>query len=419
VEESPEGELGALLRHVSDEAPEKVDLTDPTQESWVTDVAEKIEAVASSVTDLERIERTLVDRRAPVVVGLAAKLAGSRARVRALSEPIHLSVVLAVYKEHIRILRRAEHAHGEDFLRRKIAQLSWLFRGTPHGWDLTVVDDGCPEGSGQAAEAILRGMNGPEEVRVLYLADAIEEQLPPVRGLSSTDESRKGGSIRYGLWNATRVSRPGHALLYTDADLSTHLGQAGLLLQPLAERSAQAAVGSRREATSVVVKGGTRNTRGKLFIYLWKRMLPTLRDIVDTQCGFKAFTPRALEGWTENAIESGFAFDIELLLHAELSAPGSVSKAPIAWIDSDAESTTAALEPYLDMLQMVARFYRTYLPKNEAGDAFASFVDALDQAAFDRLVEALPDEITQADPATFGDWAGVSPAELAELAGLT
>jgi hypothetical protein len=53
------------------------------------------------------------------------------------------------------------------------------------------------------------------------------------------------------------------------------------------------AIGSRREPDSVVVKQGTRNDRGKLFIYLWKRMVPVLGDIIDTQCGFKAFDPTA------------------------------------------------------------------------------------------------------------------------------
>ena len=51
----------------------------------------------------------------------------------------------------------------------------------------------------------------------------------------------------------------------------------------------EAVIGSRREEASIVVKKGVRNLRGKLFIYLWKRLIPNLNYVVDTQCGFKAF----------------------------------------------------------------------------------------------------------------------------------
>ena len=94
------------------------------------------------------------------------------------------------------------------------------------------------------------------------LEAAIRQGLPVVSGLSSTDQSRKGGSVRYGMWHAAQTVRPNHVVLFTDADLSTHLGQSGLLMAPILERGAASAVGSRREPTSVVVTAGQRNTRG-------------------------------------------------------------------------------------------------------------------------------------------------------------
>lgn len=412
-------ELAALVSKLAAGAPEQVDLTDEGQETWVRKGAERIEAAASSADEVRGLERRLKGDGAPVAAGLAAKLASSRMRVRALPRSVHLSVVLAVYKEHVRILSREDHPHGEDFLRRKLRQLDWLFSGTEHSWDLRVVDDGCPEGSGDRAAAVLEAEQAGEQARVLHLRHAIEAGLPPVHGLSSVDESRKGGSIRYGIWDALRAPQPNHVVLYTDADLSSHLGQAGLLLDPLVRDAAQAAVGSRREPLSVVVKQGTRNTRGKLFIYLWKRMIPHLRSVVDTQCGFKAFTAGAVRDWTVTALESGFAFDIELLLRVHQKAPDSVVTVPIAWIDSDAQSTTAELEPYLDMLKMVAGFYRVYLPRERTAEGFARFVDALDQDAFDRLVEAIPEQIAKGDPTEFHAPGGVSVDDLTARAGLS
>lgn len=282
-----------------------------------------------------------------------------------------------------------------------------------------MVDDGCPEGSGDAARHIVEEENLEECVRVLYLQDAIDAGLPPAASLASTDDSRKGGSIRYGLWEAVRGARPPHVLLFTDADLSTHLGQSGLLLHPILAGGAEAAIGSRREPTSVVVKEGARNTRGKLFIYyLWKRLLPQLRGIVDTQCGFKAFRPGALEGWFRSAVETGFAFDIEMLLHVHLRG-GRIEKVPVAWIDSDALSTTADLDPYLDMLHMVVRFYRTYLPPDPTAESFATLIEALDRASFDLLLEHMPPSIADAEPASFDAFDGVTAGELARAAGLS
>jgi hypothetical protein len=417
-EEGPEAALGALAARLAGEAPGEVDLTDPDQEAWVDVAAGRIEARASSPDDVRALERRLKDDGAPVAVGLAAKLASSRMRVRTLPRAVHLSVVLAVYKEHVRILSRAEHPQGEDFLRRKLRQLDRLFDGTAHTWDLRVVDDGCPEGSGDLAASVLASERREAHARVLHLQKAVDEGLPPVRGLTSVDQSRKGGSIRYGIWDALRARRPDHVVLFTDADLSTHLGQSGLLLEPLARASAQAAVGSRREPRSVVVKRGTRNMRGKLFIYLWKRMIPQLHSIVDTQCGFKAFTADAVRSWSEGALENGFAFDIELLLRVQQRTPDSIVTVPIAWIDSDAQSTTAELEPYLDMLKMVARFYRAYLPPEPSAEEFARFVEVLDPSAFDRLVNAMPAEIADGDPAGFHTFRGVSVEDLAKRAGL-
>ena len=92
--------------------------------------------------------------------------------------------------------------------------------------------------------------------------------------LLSTDSSRKGGAIQLGVYEAAQRRRPGQVVVYTDADLSTHLGQAGLLVEALDRPSVELAAGSRRDPTSIVVKGASRSARGRLFIYLWKKLLP-------------------------------------------------------------------------------------------------------------------------------------------------
>ena len=159
-------------------------------------------------------------------------------------------------------------------------------------------------------------------------------------------------------------------------------------------------MGSRREAASVVVKKGTRNLRGKLFIYLWKRMLsPALLEIIDTQCGFKAFRGDTARAILDDLLERGFAFDVELLLKAEQRNPNGLAKVPIAWIDSEAESTTTALSPYLSMLQSIAAMNRKYLTPNPEAEAFVTFIEGLDETQWNQLVDNVPEPIALERPA--------------------
>ena len=342
-----------------------------------------------------------------------------RCTVLALEGPAHVSVVFAVYKEHQRILPLDRVAGGEDFLVRKVAQLEWLLAGRDDlTWDMIVVDDGCPENSGGIAKDIAEEAGCADRVQVLMLAEAIAAGHPVTRPLTTADDSRKGGSIALGMWTAAETARENHVVVFTDADLSTHLGQTGLLMGEILEGGREAAIGSRREPRSVVIKQGVRNTRGKLFIYLWKRLIGNLPDIVDTQCGFKGFSAEAVRAITPDLLEKKFAFDIELLIKIRLRGADSIAKVPVAWIDSETLSTTTDIQPYLPMLQAMVKMYRIYLPANPGADEFAAFIAGLDDAAWNRLVENIPEEITKREPAEFGGFSGVSAADLGRAAGL-
>jgi hypothetical protein len=423
-----------LLESLGQGAPLELDLTNAGHLDDVRTRAEALEAASESAAQLQATDaRCANDDALPLPVRVALKLALSRRLLHETDQPLHVSVVFAMYKEHLRILTSEEHPAGEDFLREKLRQLRWLFGPTPrHTWDLTAVDDGCPEGSGRLAKEILERFAEPEEeTRVLFLEDAIRQGLPVTRDLDSADQSQKGGSIRLGLWSAAQARRAGgHAALFTDADLSTHLGQIGLLVAPLMGSSGSgtgsrtlapprlAAIGSRRESSSVVVKARTRNVRGKLFIYLWKRLIPQLRGIIDTQCGFKAFDARHLATWIEDTRDNGFSFDVEFLLRVQLDRPGSIAKVPVAWIDSEAASTTAELEPYLPMLRSIVRLYRRELPRSGRAEPFAGLIDELDAETFNDLVARVPPEIADREPLEFDDFDGVSAQALAEVVGL-
>lgn len=399
------------------EAPASVDLTLAEQDRWARDVATEILERFPEPGELESLERSEAD--APVLLRLAIKLAQSRQRALALEGDFHISVVFAVYKEHRRLRTKDEHPHGEDFLVRKVDQIAWLLDGLPGAsWEMLVVDDGCPERSGAIAQEIIDARGLGDRARVLFLQDAIDAGHPAARGIASTADSQKGGSIEYGMSVAAEDDRSNHVIVFTDADLSTHLGQLGLLIEPILGRGYDAAIGSRREPMSIVIKSGARNARGKLFIYLWKRLIPKLSPIIDTQCGFKAFRADVAAEVVRDTVEKRFAFDIELLLRTVLGRPDSIERVAIAWIDSEAASTTTELQPYLPMLKSLVRISEKYLPQNETAAGFAALINSLDEGSWARLSGDVPSEIAEREPIEFDEYDAVTPGDLRKAAQL-
>ena len=394
-----------MLERIIENSPKEVDLTNEKHSEFITEAVESILSKGYSISEIENFEDELIadSNNDNIFILLALKIAKSKILASKISEPLFISVVFAVYKEHNRIKKNNEHPHGEDFLLKKVSQMEWLFKDQPNiNWELLIVDDGCPENSGKIAQSIINNNQLKDKVHVLYLSDAIEKQLAPANSINATSDSQKGGSIVYGMWYAVQQKRAkNHVVVYTDADLSTHLGQLMLLADPLVNNDKLVAIGSRREKKSVVIKKGTRNDRGKMFIYIWKRLIPNLEDIIDTQCGFKAFRAEIVPEIIEDLIEKKFAFDIELLLKTHLLKSNSITKVAIAWIDSEEASTTTDIQPYLPMLKQISKMYKKYFDNNELSNEFATFIESLNDEKFDKLLSNIPKKITDREPLEF------------------
>lgn len=396
--------------------PKFVDLTNAGHLELIEKIVDQLLNEFITLQKIEKIEKDLIHRNdtSLIFILLALKMAKSKIIINDIIEPVTISIVFAVYKEHNRIKKNSEHPHGEDFLRRKVSQLEWLFKDhTNFKWELIVVDDGCPENSGTIAQDIVDKNKLIDKVKVLFLKDAIDQNLPITKSISSTSDSQKGGAIIYGMWYASQQKKgKNHIIIYTDADLSTHLGQSGLLIEPILKQKKSVAIGSRREKNSIVVKKATRNDRGKLFIYLWKRLIPNLGEIIDTQCGYKAFKNEIIIKILDNLIENKFAFDIELLLKAELAEHDSIAKVAIAWIDSEEASTTTDLQPYLPMLKSIAKMYKKYLPLNRTSSDYASFISKLNEEEFSNILNNIPEGILKREPYEYTEYNEISVSDL-------
>ncbi len=392
---------------------EKRDLTNPIQNSRVLEIAEQLYQKHDNILGLEEdlmSSSKFVSNTSPVLLE-AIKCAASKKKVSQLKEAVHLSVVFGMYNETARLQTKDENTHGEDCLREKVRQLNWLSKGLSAKltWDIIAVDDGCPQepSSYEVAQAIKED-EFYKKVEVLKLADAIGELVicQGFMDLDSPSDSRKGGAITYGLWKALDkfVSKnKKHIISYTDADLSSNLAQSGNLIIPIAQEGKKASLAHRYGmAKSVLVKENatttepesTRDQPGKLIIllrhYARTSLFPLLKDIKDTQAGFKAFDAEALREVLLYMEFMNETFDVELLLRfLHKHGTSCVENVPVLFTEDLAMSNFPANKlttNHVDMFSHLADIYSKLGTKmNDVPDDVVNFWKTLDFEMLEEL----------------------------------
>jgi len=207
-----------------------------------------------------------------------------------------LSIIIPSYNEESRL---------PDTLERIAAYLSDSGREA----EVLVVDDGSKDGTAA-------------------VADYFRIKLPTLRVVSNGVNRGKGYSVRHGMQEAR-----GRVALFTDADLSAPIEEAGKLIDAL--DAYDVAIGSRAMDRSLISvhESPFREFAGIIFnkivrIILW---LP----FVDTQCGFKAFRRETCGILFEQQTIERFGFDPELLYLARHHGLRAV-EIPVRWGHSPA-----------------------------------------------------------------------------------
>lgn len=389
--------------------------------------------MASALVEGSMTKTQVEEAHGPALAFEAQAAADSRKELAALKEPVHMSVVWAMYNEKSRMHRHTgKYPHGEDFVRTKVVQLDWLTKDLPGiTWSIIACDDGCPQNSAERMEKIVKREKYPRDdghrsVKVLKLADVIGHVSigADFDKLTSTDESRKGGAIvaaidaaiKAGPAQANGGSAARHVVCYTDADLSANLAQFGTLVAPVVAENKAAALGQRygmpgavliREEGPVIEPQSTGGKPDKMIIlfrhFVRAQLLPNLESVLDTQAGFKAFGAAELGSAIGKMASFKETFDIELLLHlTQEKGAEALAVKPIVFTEDFAATNFSSVEPgesHLRMVKQIVDIYQQHVAKGGApvtGDA-AELLDLLEGLKLDGY-QALIKHLSRKDP---------------------
>ena len=210
------------------------------------------------------------------------------------AEGVTWSVVIPAYDE-------AERLPGY------LGEVVAFFEGWGVPYEIIVVNDGSRDATARRVR----------ELQATHARLRLIE-LPQNRG--------KGYAVRVGMVNAQGGFR-----LFTDADGATPIAEVKRLL-PALEAGADVAIGSRVLVDpDVTVRAKPHRVwAGRVFNWLVARL--GLRQIRDSQCGFKCFRAPAAEDLFRSVTTDGFGFDVELLLLAQRRGY-TVTEVAINWAD--------------------------------------------------------------------------------------
>jgi glycosyltransferase involved in cell wall biosynthesis len=249
-----------------------------------------------------------------------------------LGQTATLSIVIPAYNEEVRLPGLLEKLNAEAEQAAADAGLRLL--------EVLVVDDGSLD----RTRELLRG------------AEAQNERLHPV---FAYDRNRgKGAAFAAGALRAE-----GDYVLLADVDLSTPLGELSKLTAAI-EAGADVAIGSRAVPGAVVERGPVhRKVTGNAFNGA-VRLLTGLR-VRDTQNGFKLFPTEAVKRYAAQQTCPGFAFDVELLMRADLEGL-RIAEVPILYMH-DLRSSVHVASASSRMLREIAGLaYRLRFRKGSA-----------------------------------------------------
>ncbi|NCO35407.1 MAG: glycosyltransferase family 2 protein [Armatimonadetes bacterium] len=209
---------------------------------------------------------------------------------------VYLSIIIPAFNEENHILGSLQTIH--QYMGRR-----------DFTFEVIVVDDGSRDGTQTVVEEFGRSHGG-------------------VRLVQNGQNRGKGYSVRHGVRVAT-----GRDILFSDADLSTPVGECERLLPFISSGEFDVAIGSRAlpESRLEIRQPFYREWMGRMFNKVVQKV--AVPGIVDTQCGFKAFRGAVARRVFRMQKLDGFAFDVEILYLAR-KLGYTIREVPVTWRNS-------------------------------------------------------------------------------------
>lgn len=233
---------------------------------------------------------------------------------------VQLSIVVPAYNEASRIEPTLE-------------ELFYYLTRRSNTFEVIVVDDGSRDAT---ADICLRW----------------GEQHPQLRVVSLEQNSGKGAAVRRGVEEAQ-----GDFILFCDADGATPIAELARLEAALyASTSLALAIGSRAAPSkeTLVTTSIFRKLPGRLFNFVVNLLL--VRNVRDTQCGFKLFPKDIAKQLFAQATATGWVFDVEILFLAQ-RAGIRILEVPVNWTNIPGSKVNVLR----DGLIMVAQLFQLRL----------------------------------------------------------
>lgn len=224
--------------------------------------------------------------------------------------PTDVSLIIPAFNEELRLLPTLERLH---------AHLS----AGPATYEILVVDDGSQDGTCQVVEAAAA-------------------RIPNLTLVRQRRNRGKGAAVRRGM-----LAAGGRIRVMWDADSSMPPEELPRLLAPIAAGRAAIAIGSRYAA-------GARTVKQPRYRVLWGRLCNRFVQrwlvprVLDTQCGFKAFTARAARNLFGSATIDGWAFDLEILALARRRG-FAIEEVGVSWKDDQ----RSRVNPWTDFWKVI------------------------------------------------------------------
>jgi len=211
-------------------------------------------------------------------------------------------------------------AHNEETrLPVTVIKIDAYLKNQGYFYELLVVDDGSTDGTGQAVQKMT-------------------QEIKNLKVIGYQKNKGKGYAVRLGMFEAK-----GEYCLFLDADNSVSIEQIERFFPEL-ENKTDVAIAS-RDAQGAVLDPPQGWWRRVVMAGVYKGMRKTLlnlRDIEDTQCGFKCFKKEAAKKIFSRCRINGLSFDVEVLLIARKMG-FIIKEIPVYWSNSSLSRVTFRL----------------------------------------------------------------------------